>query len=122
MKWLKGIALLLIANVLIFVALSLVFDIVINAVLPALGIDLRGAVNKGDLVWAMVLGFGGAFLSLAFSKQIARMTIDAHQVTDPRNYAEQLVYNTVREIANRLHIEMPEVWIYESPDPNAFAT
>src|SRR5438309_1115545 len=122
MKWLKGITLLLIANVLIFVTLSITFTLLVNVILPAFGIDVRGAVNQEDLVWAMVIGFGGAFLSLAFSKQMARSMLDCYQITQPRTHPEQVVYGAVQEIAQRLRIEMPEVWVYESPDPNAFAT
>jgi heat shock protein HtpX len=122
MKWLKGIGLLLIANVLIFVTLSITFNILVNFVLPAFGIDVRGAVNQQDLVWAMVLGFGGAFISLAFSKQMARRMLECSQITQPRTQAEHVIYGAVQEIARRLRIKMPEVWVYESPDPNAFAT
>lgn len=122
MKWLKGMALLLIANVLIFVTLSISFNLLVNVILPAFGIDVRGAVDQQDLVWAIVLGFGGAFISLAFSKQMARMMLDCYQITQPKNQAEQVIYGAVQEIAQRLHMTMPEVWVYDSPDPNAFAT
>jgi len=122
MKWLKGMALLLIANALIFVTLSISFNLLVNVILPAFDIDVRGAVEQQDLVWAIVLGFGGAFISLAFSKQMARMMLDCYQITQPRNQAEQVIYGAVQEIAQRLHMTMPEVWVYDSPDPNAFAT
>jgi heat shock protein HtpX len=122
MKWLKGMALLLVANVLIFVTLSISFNLLVNVILPAFGIDVRGAVEQQDLLWALVLGFGGAFLSLAFSKQMARMMLDCYQITQPKNQAERVIYGAVQEIAQRLHMTMPEVWVYDSPDPNAFAT
>ncbi|TLY16697.1 MAG: protease HtpX [Nitrospirae bacterium] len=122
MKWLRGITLLLIANVLIFLTLSITFTLLVNIILPAFGIDVRGAVNQEDLVWAMVIGFGGAFLSLAFSKQMARSMLDCNQITQPRSQAEQVIFGAVQDIAQRLRIQMPEVWVYESPDPNAFAT
>lgn len=122
MKWLRGIGLLLIANVLIFVTLSITFHLLVNVILPAFGLDVRGAVNQEDLVWALVLGFGGAFISLAFSKQIARSMLDCQQLTQPRSHAEQVIYGAVQDIAQRVRIRMPEVWVYESPDPNAFAT
>jgi len=48
--------------------------------------------------------------------------LDCRQITQPRSQAEQVIYGSVQEIAQRLHITMPEVWVYESPDPNAFAT
>jgi heat shock protein HtpX len=122
MKKLKGIGLLLIANVLIFITLSISFNILAEVVLPAFGIDLRGSFSQQDLLWALVIGFGGAFISLAFSKQMARAFIDCTQITEPRTPAERLVYETVQKISGKLNLSMPEVWIYESPDPNAFAT
>lgn len=122
MKRMKGIGLLLLSNILIFVTLSITFTILVEMVLPAFGIDLRGSFMQQDLLWAFVIGFGGAFISLAFSKQMARMMLNCEQITQPRNAAELLVYDTVQKIANRLNIKTPEVWLYDSPDPNAFAT
>ena len=122
MKWLKGIGLFLIANFLIYITLSLTATLLVNVVLPAFGIDVRGIYNQQLLVWALVIGFGGAFISLAFSKQMARAMLSCEQITQPRSQAEQVIYGSVQEIAQRLHITMPEVWIYDSPDPNAFAT
>jgi heat shock protein HtpX len=122
MKWLKGVGLLLIANILIMVTLSITIPIVINVILPMFGVDVRGSVDLTSLVWAAMFGFGGAFISLAFSKQMARAMLDCQQITQPRSHAEQIVYGSVREIAQRLNITMPEVWVYNSPDPNAFAT
>ena len=122
MKWLKGVGLLLIANILIMVTLSITIPIVINVILPMFGVDVRGSVDLTSLVWAAMFGFGGAFISLAFSKQMARAMLDCQQITQPRSHAEQVVYGSVREIAQRLNITMPEVWVYNSPDPNAFAT
>jgi len=122
MKWLKGIVLLLIANVLIFVTLSITFSILVNVVLPAFGIDVRGSVDQTLLLWSVVLGFGGAFISLALSKQIARSMLRAVQITDPRSSTERLLHDTVGDLARTLGIKTPEVWVYESPDLNAFAT
>ena len=122
MKRMKGIGLLLLSNILIFITLSITFTILSELVLPAFGIDIRGMIVHQDLLWAFVLGFGGAFISLAFSKQMARAMLDCRQITQPRHPAELLVYETVQKIANRLSIKMPEVWLYDSPDPNAFAT
>ncbi|MBI3603995.1 MAG: protease HtpX [Nitrospirae bacterium] len=122
MKWLKGMGLLLIANVLIFVTLSITFQVMVNVVLPAFGIDVRDAVNQQDLLWAFIIGFGGAFLSLAFSKQMARAMLECRQIVQPRSHEEQVIYGAVQEIAQRLRIQMPEVWVYEGQDPNAFAT
>lgn len=122
MKWLKGIGLLLITNILIMVTLSITVPIVINVMLPMFGIDVRGSVDLTSLVWAAMFGFGGAFISLAFSKQMARAMLNCQQITQPRSHAEQLIFGSVQDISQRLQITMPEVWIYDSPDPNAFAT
>lgn len=122
MKKFKGIGLLLLANILIFITLSISFTVLSEFVLPAFGIDLRGSIAQQDLLWAFVIGFGGAFISLAFSKQMARAFIDCTQITEPRTQAEMVIYDTVRKIAEKLNITMPEVWVYDSPDPNAFAT
>lgn len=122
MKWLKGIGLLLIGNFLIYLTLSFTANILVNSVLPAFGIDVRGVFSQQLLVWSLVIGFGGAFISLAFSKQMARAMLDCEQITQPRSQAEQVIYGSVQEIAQRLGITMPEVWVYNSPDPNAFAT
>jgi len=122
MKWMKGMGLLLISNILIMITLSLTVPIVINVILPMFGIDVRGSVDLSSLVWAAMFGFGGAFISLAFSKQMARAMLDCRRITQPRSQAEQIIYGSVQEIAQRLQITMPEVWVYDSPDPNAFAT
>ncbi len=122
MKSLKGIGLLIISNILIYLTLSITVRVLVNIVLPAFGIDVRGAFRQELLVWSLVIGFGGAFISLLFSKQMARAMLDCTQITQPRTQAEQVIYGSVREIAERLHITMPEVWVYDSPDPNAFAT
>jgi len=122
MKNLKGIGLLLLANILIFITLSITFTILVQVVLPAFGIDLRHSVNQSMLLWSFVLGFGGAFISLLMSKQLARAGLRAARITQPRTADEELLYRTVQDLARRLQITMPEVWVYDSPDPNAFAT
>jgi heat shock protein HtpX len=107
---------------LIYLTLSITANLLVNVVLPAFGIDVRGVFSQQLLVWALVIGFGGAFISLAFSKQMARAMLDCQQITQPHSHAEHIIYGSVQEIAQRLHITMPEVWVYDSPDPNAFAT
>ena len=122
MKKLKGIGLLLLSNILIFITLSISFTVLSEFVLPAFGIDLRGSIAQQDLLWALVIGFGGAFGSLALSKFIAKRMIDGYQITQPKSQAERTVFETVERIAEKLEINIPEVWVYDSPDPNAFAT
>lgn len=122
MKKFKGIGLLLLSNLLIVITLSITIPIIINFVLPLFGIDLRGSFNQGYLILAGLFGFGGAFISLAISKFLAKRMINGVQLTAPQTSREQLIYETVQKISQRLNITMPEVWVYSSPDPNAFAT
>ena len=67
MKWIKGIVLLLISNLLFMVAIN----VIVSFVLPAFGVTLGGD-TLSLLTMAGIYGFTGAFLSLAFSKQMAR--------------------------------------------------
>jgi heat shock protein HtpX len=122
LKKFKGVGLLILSNLLISITLFVVFQVLANIVLPAFGIDLRGSVNSSIMLYALVLGFGGAFISLLFSKQMARAWLDCYQVTEPKTRQEEVVYRTVQELAQRLRIKMPEVWVFQAPDPNAFAT
>ena len=117
MKWIKGIVLLVITNILFMVAIN----VIVSVILPAFGVTL-GSDTASLLVMAGIFGFSGAFLSLAFSKQMARAMLSCQQITQPRTHAEQVIYGAVQQIARRLNMTMPEVWVYESPDPNAFAT
>lgn len=122
MKKLKGIGLLLLSNILIIATLSITFTILSQVLLPFFGIDIRGVVSGSNLLFAAFFGFGGAFLSLAMSKWLAKRMVGASPITQPRTQAEILVFETIQKISEHLKVKMPEVYIYESPDPNAFAT
>lgn len=76
----------------------------------------------GLIVFAAVIGFGGAFVSLAMSKTIAKMSTRAQVITEPRNSQQMWLMNTVARQARTLGIKTPEVAIFPSPEPNAFAT
>lgn len=77
------------------------------------------------LIYALIIGFGGSFISLLISRWSAKKAYGIVLLTsesashDPKL---QLVWNTVERIAQAEHIDMPEVGYYESPEPNAFAT
>ncbi|MEO7386126.1 MAG: protease HtpX, partial [Gammaproteobacteria bacterium] len=91
-----------------------------------LGIDQYMAGSGQDpaalLVFAAVLGFGGALISLAMSKFIAKRSTGARVITQPANADEAWLVATVRRLATQAGIGMPEVAIYDAPDVNAFAT
>ena len=92
------------------------------AVLTALGVIPPDAPYVSMLVWCALFGFGGAILSLALSKTVAKASTRAHVIETPRNEVEQWLLGTVERQAKQAGIGMPEVAVYESPDPNAFAT
>jgi len=112
----KRIFLFLLTNL----AVVLVLGIVLNIVFSVLGIDSRS--TGGLLVFAAVFGFGGAFISLAMSKWIAKRSVGAEVITQPRNESERWLVDTVARLARQAGIGMPEVAVYHAPDMNAFAT
>ncbi|WP_113905818.1 protease HtpX [Aliidiomarina celeris] len=112
----KRIALFLGTNL----AILVVFSVVINIVMAAFGVEY-GSI-QGLLIFAALFGFGGAFVSLAISKWMAKRSTGAQVITQPRNDTERWLMNTVARQAQQAGIKMPEVAIYNSPEPNAFAT
>jgi heat shock protein HtpX len=76
----------------------------------------------GLAIFSAVLGFGGAFISLAASKWIAKRSTGAQVIETPGNDSERWLVDTVGRLAVGAGIDMPEVAIYPSDDVNAFAT
>lgn len=122
MRSFKGLFLLIITNILVFLTLIISGNILINFVLPLFGIDMRGSFASYQFAWAMVFGFGGAFISLLMSKPMVKRMYKMQQVTQPSTPKERLVYETIAELARRDELKMPEVWVYLDDAPNAFAT
>ena len=91
-------------------------------VLTALGVIPPDAPYVSMLVWCALFGFGGSILSLAMSKKIAKVSTRAHVIESPSNGVERWLVRTVERQAQDAGIGMPEVAIFDSPDPNAFAT
>jgi heat shock protein HtpX len=92
------------------------------AVLTALGVIPPDAPYVSMLVWCALFGFGGSFLSLAMSKTVAKASTRAHVIESPSNDVERWLIGTVERQAKEAGIGMPEVAVFDSPDPNAFAT
>jgi heat shock protein HtpX len=92
------------------------------AVLTALGVIPPDAPYVSMLVWCALFGFGGSILSLAMSKKVAKVSTRAHVIETPSNDIERWLISTVERQAKAAGIGMPEVAIFDSPDPNAFAT
>ncbi|MFK8023123.1 MAG: M48 family metalloprotease, partial [Ilumatobacter sp.] len=84
------------------------------------GIDPRGLV--GITIMAALFGFGGSFISLAMSKKLAIRSTGARVIEHPANDAEKWLVDMVERLSRDAGIEMPDVAIFDSPQPNAFAT
>ena len=76
----------------------------------------------GSLILAAMFGMGGSFISLLISKWMAKRSTGAQVIDQPRNQSEQWLVDTVKELAQKAGIGMPEVAVFASPQPNAFAT
>ncbi len=113
-------------RIVLFLATNLAILFVLNITLRLLGVDryltAQGMNFQALLVFAALFGFGGSFISLAISKWIAKRSTGARVIEQPRNADERWLLETVRRHAERAGIGMPEVAVYPSPDPNAFAT
>lgn len=71
---------------------------------------------------SLVMGFAGAFISLAMSKSSAKRSMGVRVIEQPRNQEERWLLNVVARQSEKAGIDMPEVGIFESPEVNAFAT
>jgi len=113
-------------RILMFLVTNLAVVLVLSVVMRVLGIDqyiaAQGGSAYGLLVFAAVFGFGGAFISLLMSKWSAKRMMGVSLITNPANATEQWLLDTVRKQAQTAGIGMPEVGIFDSPEPNAFAT
>ncbi|KPJ90147.1 MAG: hypothetical protein AMS18_11430 [Gemmatimonas sp. SG8_17] len=92
------------------------------AVLTALGVIPPNAPYVQLLIWCALFGFGGSFFSLAISKWVAKRSTRARVITRPANDVESWLVATVQRQAQQAGIGTPEIAVFDSPDPNAFAT
>ena len=114
------IVLFLATNAAILVLISIVFQVFgFEGILAENGVDLN---LQALLVMSAVIGFGGSFISLAMSKFLAKRSMGVKIIEQPANSNEQWLVSTVKRQAQQAGIGMPEVGIFDSPEPNAFAT
>jgi heat shock protein HtpX len=113
-------------RILLFVLTNFAILLVASVTLRLLGVEpwlnQNGINFTSLLIFGAVLGFGGAFVSLAISKWMAKRAMGVHVIDTPRNPDEAWLVETVRRLAQQAGIGMPEVGYFESPAPNAFAT
>ncbi len=116
----KRVVLFLATNIAILVVLSIVLSLLgVGRILDEQGVGLN---LYNLLIFAAVFGFGGAFISLAISKWMAKRMTGAKVIETPRNQVESWLLDTVRRQAQKAGIGMPEVAVFDSQAPNAFAT
>jgi heat shock protein HtpX len=114
------ILLFLLTNAAILVLISITFSLLgIEGILHqnGVGLDLNAL-----LVMSAVIGFSGSIISLFLSKWMAKSSMGVQVIEQPASPVERWLVDTVRRQCERAGIGMPEVGIFDSPDPNAFAT
>lgn len=94
--------------------------IVAGIIMTLLGLD--NSSTMGLLYFCAIFGFGGAFVSLILSKWMARRSTKTQVITDPTNETERWLIDTTAELAEKAGIGMPDVGVFPSDQPNAFAT
>jgi heat shock protein HtpX len=113
----KRIALFVLTNLAVVAVLGIVASLLgVNRFLTPNGLNLGSLLG-----FALVMGFGGAIISLLISKPMAKWTSGVKLIDQPQNADEAWIVETVRRLADKAGIGMPEVGIFEG-DPNAFAT
>jgi heat shock protein HtpX len=113
-------------RILLFLLTNLAVLLVLSVVAHLIGLDswlaVHGGSMSGLLVFAAFIGFGGSFISLAMSKWMAKRSMGVRVIGDSADPTEQWLVALVQQHAQRVGVGMPEVGIFDSPEPNAFAT
>ena len=113
----KRILLFILTNVAVVAVLGIAASLLgVNRFLTSNGLNLPMLLG-----FALVIGFGGAIISLLISKPMAKWSSSVRVINEPQNADEAWIVDTVRQLAGRAQISMPEVGIFEGA-PNAFAT
>jgi heat shock protein HtpX len=114
-------------RIVLFLLTNLAIMLVLGVVASLFGLDRwaythHGINLTGMLVFCALFGMGGSFISLLLSKTLAKMSVGAQVIAEPRNPSEKWLFDTVGRHAHNAGIGMPEIAIYDAPDMNAFAT
>lgn len=114
----KRIFLFLLTNVAVIAVASIVLSVFgVTPYLTASGLDYQSL-----LIFATIYGFAGSFISLFISKWMAKTAFGVQIIQKPETNRERFVFESIESLAKDAGIGMPEVGIYDSPEPNAFAT
>jgi heat shock protein HtpX len=114
-------------RIILFLATNLAVIAVASITLSLLGVgsylEQGNNLNLNNLLaFCLVFGMAGSIVSLLISKWMAKRSMGVQLIEQPQNASEQWLYGTVKELANKAGIGMPEVGIFHSDAPNAFAT
>lgn len=113
-------------RIFLFLATNLAVVLLLGVIARLLGVDrflYQSGLNLPSLlIFAAIFGMGGSLISLLMSKTIAKMSVGAQVIEQPRSQTERWLVDIVQRQAQNAGIGMPEVAIYDSPEPNAFAT
>ncbi len=115
-------------RILLFLGTNIAIMLVLSISMSILGIDTAleqqgGGLNlTGLLIISAAFGMGGSLISLAMSKWLAKKSMGVQLIENPTNQQEQWLVSIVELQAREAGIGMPEVGIFNSPQPNAFAT
>ena len=115
-------------RIFLFLLTNIAIMVILSITLRILGVESLLAQNGSDLnlnalvIFSGIFGFGGAFISLAISKWMAKRMTGAIVIDSPSNNVEKWLLDTVKKQSKIVGIKMPEVAIFPSPQMNAFAT
>ena len=113
-------------RIVLFLATNLAVVLVLTVAAHLLGLDtwltMHGTSLGGLAVFALFWGFGGSFISLALSKWMAKRSMGVRVIGQSGDPTEQWLLAVVQRHAQAAGVGMPEVGIFDSPEPNAFAT
>ena len=115
-------------RIFLFLLTNIAIMVILSVTLRILGLEGLLAQNGSDLnlnalvIFSGIFGFGGAFISLAISKWMAKRMTGAKVIDNPSNNVEKWLLETVKKQSKIVGIKMPEVAIFPSPQMNAFAT
>ena len=102
------------------VVISVVFSLLgLEGILAENGVDLN---LQALLIMSTIIGFSGSFISLFISKFMAKRSMGVRIIEEPANPTERWLMDTLRMQSSRAGIGTPEMGIFDSPEPNAFAT
>src|SRR5687768_1512411 len=113
-------------RVLLFLATNFAVVIVLMLVTSLLGVNQwftqQGLNYEALLIFSAIFGMGGAFISLLISKPMAKWSMRVQVIEQPKSAEESWLVATVQRQAQAAGIGMPEVGVFDAPEPNAFAT